>query len=84
MSTAGDTTPEADTVQVEVYRRMGGTQRAQVMFRLCVMARQAAEAGIRRRHPGYDDAHVRLALARLLYGDDLVRAAWPGRDLLDP
>ena len=84
MSIAGDTTPEADAVQVEAYRRMGGMGRAQVMFRLCEMARQAAEAGIRTRHPEYDDSDVRLALAGLLYGDDLVRSAWPHRDLLDP
>jgi hypothetical protein len=84
MSIAADTSPDADAVQVEAYRRMGGTGRVQVMFRLCEMARQAAEAGIRRRHPEYDDAHVRLALARLLYGDDLVRHAWPDRELVDP
>ena len=33
--------------------------------------------GIRRRHPDYDDRQVLLAAARLRYGDDLVRAAWP-------
>jgi hypothetical protein len=84
MPIAADTSPEADAAQVEAYRRMGGTGRAQVMFRLCAMTRQAAEAGIRARHPEYDDAQVRLALARLVYGDDLVRRAWPGRELLEP
>jgi hypothetical protein len=84
MPIAADTSPEADALQIEAYRRMGGTGRAQVMFRLCEMARQAAEAGIRKRHPDYDDAQVRMAFARLLYGDDLVRGAWPGRALVDP
>ena len=84
MAIAADTNPDADAVQLEAYRRMGGTGRVQVMFRLCEMARQAAEAGIRKRHPEYDDSHVKLALARLLYGDDLVRGAWPDRELLDP
>jgi hypothetical protein len=84
MPTAVDTSPEADAAQVEAYRRMGGTGRAQVMFRLCEMARQAAEAGIRARHPHYDDMQVRLALARLVYGDDLVRRAWSGRELVEP
>jgi hypothetical protein len=81
---AQDTSPDADAVQLEAYRRMGGAGRAQVMFRLNEMARRTAEAGIRRRHPEYDDAQVMLALARLLHGDELVRRAWPGRDLLEP
>lgn len=84
MRTAADTSLEAAAVQLEAYRRMGGTARAQVMFHLGAMARGAAKAGIRSRHPGYDEAQVRLALARLLYGDDLVRRAWPDRELVDP
>jgi hypothetical protein len=84
MSIAGDTGPEADAAQVEAYRRIGGTGRAQVMFRLCEMTRKAAEAGIRARHPQYDGTQVRLALARLVYGDDLVRRAWPDRELVEP
>jgi hypothetical protein len=84
MRIAADTTAEADAIQVQAYRQMGGTGRAQVMFRLCQMTRQAAEAGIRRRHADYDDAQVRLALARLLYGDDAARCAWPDRELVEP
>jgi hypothetical protein len=84
MPIAADTSPDADAVQLLEYRRMGGVGRAQVMFRLCAMAREAAQAGIRRRHPGYDDAQVMRALARLLHGDELVRRAWPGRALLAP
>jgi hypothetical protein len=82
--TALDTSPDADAVQLEACRRMGGSGRAQVMFRLNEMARRTTEAGIRRRHPEYDDDQVLLALARLLHGDELVRRAWPGRALLEP
>jgi hypothetical protein len=84
MPIAADTSPDADAVQLEAYRRMGGPGRAQVMFRLSEMARRTTEAGIRRRHPEYDDGQVMLALARLLHGDDLVRRAWPGRELVAP
>ena len=84
MVIAADTSPDAEAVQIEAYRRMGGTARVQVMFRLGEMARRAAEAGIRRRHPESDDRRVRLALARLLYGDDLVRRAWPDREPAEP
>lgn len=41
-------------------------------------------AGIRRRHPNYNDHEVLLAAARFRYGDELVRAAWPEDDLVDP
>ena len=81
---ATDTSVEADSLQIGAYRRMGGTDRVQVMFRLSQAARCTAEAGIRTRHPEYDSAQVRLALARLMYGDELVREAWPDRPLLEP
>lgn len=81
---AADTSPDADAIQIDAYRRLGGPGRAQVMFRLTELARRTAEAGIRRRHPGYGDAQVMLALARLVLGDDLVRSAWPDRELPEP
>ena len=84
MPIAADTSPDADAAQLEAYRRMGGGARAQVMFRLNEMVRGTAEAGIRKRHPEYDASQVMLALARLLHGDELVRHAWPDRELLEP
>ena len=42
----------------------------------------AAQVDAYRRMSGTE--HVRRALARLLYGDDLARNAWPGLELLDP
>lgn len=84
MAIARDTSLDAYAVQLEAYRRMGGAGRAQVLFRLSEMARRHAEAGIRNRHPDYDAGQVRLALARLLHGDDLVRCAWPSRALPEP
>jgi hypothetical protein len=84
MAIAADTSPEADAAQIEAYRRMGGAGRVDVMFRLTRMARGAAEAGIRSRHADYDDERVKLALARLIYGEDLVRRAWPDRPLAEP
>jgi len=79
-----DTTPEAHAAQIEAYRRMGGKERTAVMFRLNELARATAVAGIRTRHPGYGEEQVRLALFRLIFGDELTRAVWPGRDLVDP
>jgi transposase len=47
------------------------------------VARLEAE-GVRRRHPEYDDRQVLLACARMRYGDDLVRQAWPDDSLVAP
>lgn len=41
-------------------------------------------AGIRLRHPDYTAEHVEMALARLLWGDDLYRKARPSWPLLEP
>lgn len=84
MPIAADTSDDADAAQIEAYRRMGDAGRLEVMFRLTRMARSAAEAGIRKRHPEYDETRVLAALARLLYGDELVRRTWPDRKLVDP
>ena len=84
MPLAADTSADAEAVQLEAYRRMGGARRVQIMFGLGDMARRTAEAGIRQRHPRYDNEQVMLAWARLLYGDDLVRRAWPDRGLVKP
>ena len=79
-----DTTPEADAVQLEVYRRLGGTGRVATVFRLNAVVRTVAIAGIKRRHPGYDDRQVEWAWQRLVLGDALVREAFPDRELIEP
>jgi hypothetical protein len=84
MHTLSDTSADADRVQIDAYRRMGGQGRAAVMFRLNDLARSTAMAGIRSRHPEYDDERQQLALFRLILGDELVRTMWPDRDLIEP
>jgi hypothetical protein len=81
---ASDTSAAADDVQVNVYRRMGGAARVAVVFRLNHIVRSTAKAGIRNRHPEYDDRRVEWAWQRLMLGDELFQAAFPGRELVDP
>ena len=81
---ARDTTEDAAAVQTELYRRMSAAQRCEIAAQLSAATREIALDGIRRRHPAYDDAQQRMALFRLLLGDDLFRRAWPGHPLLDP
>jgi hypothetical protein len=79
-----DTSPEAWAAQAEALRRMGGAARTGIVFALNERARQMAMAGIRARHPGYDEEQVRFAWFRLKLGDELTRAVWPDRPLVDP
>jgi hypothetical protein len=82
---AEDTTPEAHAAQTEIYRRMTGEERLQIVFRLNHLARATAASGIRSRHPDYTEDQVRLALFRLLLGDDeLTRRVWPDQPLVAP
>jgi len=79
-----DTTPEAWEAQLEFLRRMDGSRRAALAFRLTCLAREASRAGIRVRHPEYAEDEVRRAFFRLLHGDSTTRSVWPGRELVDP
>ena len=79
-----DTSSEAWAVQVETWQRMGTAGRGRASLDMSDFARQTALQGIRRRHPDYDDEQARRALLRLLYGDALTAAAYPGMPLLEP
>lgn len=79
-----DTTPDADDVQLAVYRRLGGAARVAIMFRLNDMVRNATMAGIRRRHPDYGERQIEWAWQRLTLGDVLVREAFPDREPIEP
>jgi hypothetical protein len=74
----------AHEIQLGAYRRMSGDERSRIAVELSEMVRESARSGIRMRHPSYDAADVERALRRLLYGDDLVRRAWPHDPLVDP
>lgn len=79
-----DTSRQAHALQRDVYLRLGGAGRVAMMFQLNDAVRRLAMAGIRARHPEYDEEQVRLAYARLVHGDALVQAVWPLRELVDP
>lgn len=81
---ASDTTPASHAAQMEVYRRLGPAGRVRLAASLSADTRELTRAGIRSRHPAYTDEEVDLALRRVLYGDDLVGRAWPGRSLIEP
>jgi hypothetical protein len=79
-----DTSPEAAEVLRRRTRAMTPSQRFEEGVRMCRTARAIMRSGIRARHPEYTAEQVEEALARLLWGDALYRAAKPGKALLDP
>jgi hypothetical protein len=83
-SRRSDTSPEVEELMYERLRRMTPSQRFEQGAKLCKFARQFMRAGIRMRHPNYAEEQVEMALARLLWGDDLYRKARPQWPLLDP
>jgi hypothetical protein len=54
---------------------MGMEGRARMTFELSDNVRAVTEAGIRHRHPEYDDRRVRLELIRTVLGPELF-ARW--------
>ena len=79
-----DTTPDAAAVQTGIYRRMTPDQRTWAAAEMSTMARAITLDNIRARHPEYVEHQARMALYRLLVGDELFRRAWPAEPLLAP
>ncbi len=76
MSGLSDTTPEARRVQLAALRAMGLEGRARAMLQWNRLGRELNMAGIRMRHPDYDERKVGLALARLRLGKKLFREVY--------
>jgi hypothetical protein len=79
-----DTSLDAFEVQTRAYRALGPEGRVQLLAELSDAVRAVAMAGIRSRHPHYTEQETRQALYRLMLGDELVRAVWPDRPLVEP
>lgn len=77
-----DTTPDAAAVQAAIYRRMSTDDKTRLAAQMSEEVRQIAFENIRRRHPEYDEHQAKMALFRLLLGDELFSRAWPSEPLL--
>lgn len=78
----GDTSNDVAQILVDRTRRMTPNQRVEEGVRLCKLARAFMRAGIRQRHPTYGPEEVELALARLMWGDELWQEVYPDRPLI--
>jgi hypothetical protein len=72
-----DTTIDALRKQFEVLQNMTGEQRLQIAFELSNNVRKLVEAGVKSRHPDYDERKVKLAVLRLTIGNKLFQQIFP-------
>ncbi len=78
-----DTSPDAEKLQIEIFRRMEPRKRLESAALLSEICRTLLAVGIRKRHPNYGDEQVRLAVIRCLLPNDLFLRAYPNaRDIL--
>ncbi len=80
---ARDTTAEAQAKEFEILRRIGPAGRLAMAFELSDNLRSLVEAGVRYRHPEWDDRSVECEVMRLMIGDDLFRKAY-GENRIEP
>lgn len=71
-----DTTPEAEAILIEGYRRMPVWKKLQQVGELTEMVGQLAMNDIRRRHPQADERELRLRLASRWIEPELMRKAF--------
>lgn len=76
-----DTTLEAARVEFSILRKIGMDGRGRMAIELSDNLRATVEAGVRQRHPEYDDNMVKLAALRLAIGDELFRKAYPDLEI---
>lgn len=74
-----DTTREARAVQVRALRSIGMAGRIAMTFELSDNMRETVAAGVRYRHPQWDERAVEREVLRLMIGDELFREAF-GKD----
>jgi len=68
---SADTTPEAERVQIELFRRAPAWRKMEMVDALNQTVRIFALAGLRQRFPQASDAELRRRLADLVLGEEL-------------
>ena len=68
-----DTTLEAARKEFEILRKLGPEVRAMMSIEMSDNLRRIVEAGVRDRHPHFDEKKVEREVLRLMIGDKLYR-----------
>ncbi len=63
-----DTSPEAESVQADIVRRLGPGRRLEMAIAKSEEVRSLAKQRLRQQHPEFDEAAVQRALIEELYG----------------
>ena len=74
---SGDTSREAERLQVMTWRSMSSVQRAQIVRGAARAVRALALAGVRQRHPEARESEIVARLALLTLGPSLARRVYP-------
>ena len=72
-----DTTDDAARVQLEALRRLDPESKLRMTLELSQNVRDLLRAGIRMRHPDFDEAAVTREVVRLTAGEEIWRAVYP-------
>jgi hypothetical protein len=72
-----DTSPEAERVQIEIFRKMTPERRLRVAAELRQLVRKSLAEGVRMRHPDYNEEQVYLAVTRLTIPEKLFLKVYP-------
>jgi len=72
-----DTSPEAERVQIEIFRKMTPERRLRVAAELRQLVRKSLAEGVRMRHPDYNEEQVHLAVTRLTLPEKLFLKVYP-------
>lgn len=72
-----DTTIEATRKQFEILRRLDPQTRAEMTFELSDNLRSIVEAGVKMRHPNFDQQQVEKEVLKLMIGEPLFRQIYP-------
>ncbi len=68
---AFDTSPRVAELHNQLYREMGPAGRARIAAELSDMLRDLAVAGVRYRHPDYDEEQVLAEVLTVFYGPEM-------------
>lgn len=77
MKEVRDTSPGAGQVQLNIFKQMTPEGRLQAAMDLAETSRELLAEGVLKRHPEYGREQARLAVIRLVLGEELFIMAYP-------
>ncbi len=72
-----DTLPQMERIQTEILRKVKPEQRLKIALELSETSKKLLEEGVRSRHPEYTEQKIKLAVIRILLGEELFISVYP-------